>query len=68
MPLESKITCDHCNADLTFSRGGYDHCLKLSDREYGPLGNIVLDYLIYPIIDKDKYFCGLGCLKKWTEK
>jgi hypothetical protein len=63
-----KIFCDNCNADLTFSNGGYDHCLRLSDRKYGPNGPWVLDYLMMPLLDKDMIFCGFGCLEKWMEK
>lgn len=68
MPKEIKILCDNCNRDLTYSRGGYDHCLILSDRKYGPDSCWVTGYYMEPEIDGDKYFCGKGCLKRWLEK
>jgi len=68
MSRKMKILCDNCESDLTYSRGGYDHCLILSDRKYGPYCDMIIDYYIYPIIDEDKFFCGIGCLKKWLEK
>jgi hypothetical protein len=63
-----KILCDNCYADLTYSRGGYDHCLHLEDRHYGPDSSIVVDYYMYPLLDNDAYFCGFECLEKWMEK
>lgn len=63
-----QIKCDNCGRDLSYSNGGYDHCLILKDREYGPDSNIIIDYYIYPLLDEDKYLCDFGCLKKWMEK
>ncbi len=63
-----KTLCDACNADLTFSNGGYDHCLKLSDRYYGPDSDVIIDYYMYPLLENDVLFCGFVCLEKWMEK
>lgn len=68
MPIETKITCDYCQRDITYSRGGYDHSLVLSDRKYGPDSQYVFTYYMEPCLDKDKYFCGFGCLKEWLKK
>ena len=67
MGQEIKIICDNCNRDLTYSMGGYDHCLMLKDRKFGPNSSIVLDYYMNPLLESDKFFCGFGCLKKWIE-
>ena len=64
----SKILCNQCTGDLTYSMGGYDHCLTLKDRCYGPEGSAVSDYYMVPCLEEDKFFCGFGCLKKWIEK
>jgi hypothetical protein len=63
-----KILCDNCDADLTYSRGGYDHCLCLKNRHFGPDSSAVVDYYMYPLLDADVFFCGFGCLEKWMEK
>ncbi len=63
-----KILCDNCSADLTYSMGGYDHCLCLKDREYGPQGNAVIDYYMRPLLEDEKIFCGFGCLRNWMNK
>jgi hypothetical protein len=63
-----KMLCDTCNADLTYSRGGYDHCLRLTDRYYGPESDIVLDYFSSPLLEKHCLFCGFACLEKWMGK
>ncbi len=68
MPKVIKITCDNCEKDLTYSRGGIDYCLVLDTREYGPNSNVILAYASRPEIDETKYFCGIGCLKLWIEK
>ena len=63
-----KLLCDHCKTDLTYSRGGYDHCLRLSDRKFGPDSCAVADYYMEPLLDDEKIFCGFACLKKWLEE
>ncbi len=64
---KTSISCDFCNSDLTYSNGGYDHCLHLIDRRYGPSGSIIIDYYMLPLLDEDLYFCGFMCLEKWFE-
>lgn len=66
--MACKILCDHCERDLTHSGGIIDHCLVLTDRNFGPNDGIVIDVYIYPLLDEPKYFCGFGCLNKWNEK
>ena len=71
MSRKLNICCDNCDRYLTYSSGGYDHCLHLCDRKYGPgpeSGGVVIDYYFPPILDDDKYFCSKQCLKKWLEK
>jgi hypothetical protein len=63
-----KYLCDNCEKDLTYSGGCIDHCLKLSDRHYGPSSDFVFDVYIYPLLKEDLFFCGFGCLEKWIEK
>jgi len=68
MTIETKITCDHCKKDLTYSSGGVDSSLVLTNRNYGPNSAVVLDYLINDLLQEDHHFCGFGCLKKWIEE
>lgn len=62
-----EIKCDECRTDLTYSGGSYCHCLHLKNRKYGPKDGHIIDVYFHPIINEDKYFCDLNCLKKWLE-
>ena len=60
-----KIFCDHCERDLTLSKGGYDHCLYLQDKKYGRNRSNVIDYYMEPLLEEEAFFCGFECLKRW---
>ncbi len=65
-----KYYCDFCNCDLTDSNGGSRWRLKLSNDVMNENSSMTtFDIFWIPPIedDKDKYFCGFGCLKKWLE-
>lgn len=61
------VTCDNCNADLTYTYNCIDYRLALMNQHMPSKGGAVTAMLIHPIIDKDAYFCGIKCMKKWIE-
>lgn len=64
-----KITCDHCERDLTYSGGCVEHSLVLSDRHFsGPPGPPVIDVYFVPLLEEDKHFCDFRCLNEWLKK
>lgn len=67
MTIETKILCDHCNTDLTYSRNSIDYRLGLINQNKPSQGGFVTDMMMYPILDRDKHFCGMICLKRWVE-
>lgn len=62
------ITCDNCKKDLNFSDGFTKYALKLSCSALPHNEGYVLDVYVYPPIENDLHFCGLGCLKKYLEE
>lgn len=64
----SFINCDYCDKEIKPQENTSRDYLELTNRRYSPVGPMVLDILIYPIIERDYHFCGLGCLKKWINK
>lgn len=71
MPSQTKITCDGCGRDRTWTGNSVDYRLALVVQRIpaGPPdrnGSVsVFDMMIHPPIDQDAYFCGLDCLDKW---
>jgi hypothetical protein len=67
MTLITKITCDQCQKDLTFSDGAIDNCLILKERCYGPDSNVVRGTTLHPILVSDLHFCNFDCLRKFLD-
>lgn len=65
---EIKITCDHCNRDLTTTGSMPDYRICLSAESMPHDTNVIYSVMVYPPFDRDKFFCGLECLKKWLLK
>lgn len=63
-----QINCDYCESDLTVSEGITKYRLDLICTACQHVGGNVLDVYIYPPLDKDLHFCGLGCLNRYFEK
>jgi hypothetical protein len=66
MAIKSNITCDSCERDLTLTTNSIDYRLVLKSERKLCAEGAVTDMLIYPPINSDKHFCGLGCLQKWA--
>lgn len=68
MPFENKVTCDACEADLTTTTNCVDYRLELSNVPIRPHDGAVTLANVYPHIEKNAAFCGLGCLSNWLKK
>jgi len=66
--MKLKYFCDNCDDDLTFSSGTTKFRLTLSSKHLPHDNSPTMDIYIYPPIECDKHFCGLGCLEQWLEK
>lgn len=65
-----KVTCDHCDKDLTSTGNCEDWRLVLANERvhsWSPSG-IVTAMHVPPSLDRSHHFCGLGCLHAWIEK
>ena len=63
---ESKITCDSCGNDLSVATNRMGSRLVLKNEIAHCPDGAVPDMMLYTLINSDKHFCGLGCLKKWS--
>lgn len=63
-----RIVCDNCNSDLTDTGNSIDWRLALINERKECRDVAVTNMMIYPSIDRDAYFCGLGCLRAWLTK
>lgn len=60
-----EITCDNCAKDLSWSTNSVDWRLSLQNQQIPSHALAVTDMMIYPSIEADAHFCGLGCLQEW---
>lgn len=65
MSVDTKITCDCCNADLTETGSMPKFSLRISAEEIPHSTDIVFGVLVYPPIGSDKHFCDLKCMHSW---
>lgn len=71
MTTETKITCDGCGGDITYTSNSVDYRLALRvermahcPRDHGA-AYAVTDMAISPPMKADCAFCGLQCLDRW---
>lgn len=64
------VICENCSRDLTYTGNSIAWSLRLTNRSIpiDPESICVSDMLIYPCLEKDLDFCGMGCLTKWMVK
>ncbi len=61
--------CSFCGEDLRkLNRSITDYCLLLRAAELPNTTGVSIDVFVVPPIDKDHWFCGMGCLSKWIDK
>lgn len=68
MSKSVKITRDACGADLTTSTNSVDWRLALVNEPIPPAGGNVTAAMKYRVIEGDRYFCGIPCLREWFYK
>lgn len=68
MTHQTEIICDFCSENLSYSEGITLNYLHLINETAPNVNGYVIDVFMEPILNEDKYFCGLGCLEKWILK
>ena len=66
----SSVICDDCQTEL-IEDSEYPHKfgLQLSVRDYGVnTSGMVYAIALQPPLDRDYHFCGINCLKNWTQR
>ncbi len=69
--IETTITCDACERDISPKITSYphDYILRLTQEDVAICGGATYALMMSPLLERDLYFCGFGCLKKYvTEK
>jgi len=62
----TKIECDYCNRDLTYTSNSIDYILSLYSKRMMCYDGPVTDMMICPEIEMEHNFCGMSCLKRWV--
>jgi hypothetical protein len=62
------ITCDTCERDITTTGNSVDYRLAVLSQSIPSRGGIVTDMMIYPVLDRDYYFCSLNCFREWAKR
>jgi hypothetical protein len=65
--ISKKITCDNCQADLTYTNNYMEWYLTLGTAAKEKKANVSYLMNIEPILRQQKQFCGFECLKQWIE-
>lgn len=71
MSSVTKVTCDQCNEDITYTWNsvGYRVALINERLPINPAAHAVTDMMKYaPVAGGNKHFCDMQCLKKWIAK
>lgn len=63
----TKITCDHCGNDITYTSNCDDFRVVLSSEAmaHTPGGGAVTLMYVTPQFPQPHYFCGERCLVRW---
>ena len=67
MQYDADMKCDYCDRTIDSPYPGSQYLLLKPLPTPNTL-KISLDFMMYPILQDEKKFCGLGCLGKWLEK
>lgn len=60
--------CENCNNDISYTTNSINWRIALVNERIPSCGGVVTDMMIYPQLENDLRFCGLGCLKSWVNK
>lgn len=64
MKIET-YSCDSCKNDLTETDNTIDYRLVLKQERIPSAGGVTTLLMRHPLIDSDKHFCSMDCLKEW---
>jgi hypothetical protein len=64
----TKVTCDTCANDLTWSSNCVDWRLALVNESVPHQSEFVTMAGCYPAIKNNVHFCGIDCLRKWFDE
>lgn len=70
MTYQVKVTCDHCNKDITYIHGQVEYRIMVCNEPLNddPSSNVVKmpNNDGPPIKGPNKFLCSVGCLKGWA--
>jgi hypothetical protein len=73
MPADTRVTCDHCHLDITYTRNSVDYRVVVGSQVVPTLpnsdgvGTMVTDMMIYDPFPETAYFCSKQCLFRWAQ-
>lgn len=62
-----KINCDFCESDLSITSNAVDYKLVLKNELIPSEAEAVTLKMVHPILERNKHFCGIDCLKRWVD-
>lgn len=67
---KEEVLCDNCGGDITYTHNSIDYRISCCVERipHNPRASSVTSMMIYPPLEHDHYFCGVGCLKEWAKK
>lgn len=70
MAKVNSIKCDECGEELIIDdMSPHNYGLSLKAEDYGTNSSSMQHLVcIYPPIEREHNFCGLGCLQKWINE
>lgn len=68
--VDVQILCDTCEKDISPHVSGcpaeYILHVQAQDIAQHKAGQAIYSVMVYPPIDNDLYFCGIGCMQKYN--
>jgi hypothetical protein len=64
---KTTTTCDHCQRDISETRGVTDYRLTVYVEKIPNTASVVYEVFIEPTLHRDMHFCGTACLIAWTD-
>jgi len=68
MTAKTKITCDHCGADLTTTSNYTGTRIVLASEDIPPCAGGSTSMPVHPEFEEPLHFCGWRCLSEWVRK
>jgi hypothetical protein len=62
---ETGAKCAQCGRDLSSTTNSEGHCIAMLNVAIPPVGGAVTDMADPPKLERDYYFCDVGCLERF---